>query len=75
MFSLKSNSLKVWPATLQEFFVDANVFNIYGHCFDASIIDYISTKFDQKSCMLNIILYIAIFSYKQVFVVSNKSLK
>ena len=61
-------SLKVWTATLQEFFVDANVFHIYGHCFqknDAFIIDYISTKFDPKSCMLNIILYIAIFSYKK----------
>jgi len=34
---------------------------LYGHCFDAFIIDYISTKFDPKSCMLNIILYIAIF--------------
>ena len=70
-----SSSLKVWLATLQEFFVDANVFPIYGHCFYAFIIDYISTKFDTKSCMLNIILYIAIFSYKKMFVVSKKSLK
>jgi len=30
----------------------------------AFIIDYISTQFDTKSCMLNIILYIAIFSDK-----------
>ena len=41
-----STSLKVWPATLQEFFVDANVFPIYGHCFYAFIFYYISTKFD-----------------------------
>jgi len=43
--------------------------------FYAFIIDYISTKLDMKSCMLNIILYIAIFSYKKMFVVSKKSLK
>ena len=40
--------------------------------FYAFIFDYISTKFDTKSCMLNIILYIAIFSYRTMFVVSKK---
>jgi len=43
--------------------------------FYAFIIDYISTKFNTKSCMLNIILYIAIVSYKKMFVVSKTTLK
>ena len=43
--------------------------------FYAFIFDYISTKFDKKSCMLNNIFYIATFSYTKMFVVSKKFLK
>jgi len=43
--------------------------------FYAFSFDYISTKFDKKSCMLNNIFYIATFPYTKMFVVSKKSLK